>query len=70
MVRVGLIISLNSPEYHISFKKNVLNESLLDFEWGYQLQRDYSGDSLYKTIEKPYRLWTRYSNEKLEARLV
>ena len=53
----------------ISFKKNVSNQSLLDFEWGYQLQGNYSGDSLYKTIQKPYRFWTRYSNEKLEARL-
>ena len=53
----------------ISFKKNVSNQSLLDFEWGYQLQGNYSGDSLYKTIQKPYRFWTRYSNAKLEARL-
>ena len=53
----------------ISFKKNVSNQSILDFEWGYQLQGNYSGDSLYKTIQKPYRFWTRYSNEKLEARL-
>ena len=53
----------------ISFKQDISTQSLLDFEWGYQLQRDYSGDSLYKTIEKPYRLWTRFSNEKLEARL-
>ena len=53
----------------ISFKKDISTQSLLDFEWGYQLQRDFSGDSLYKTIESPYRIWTRYSNEKLEARL-
>ena len=53
----------------ISFKKNVSNQSILDFEWGYQLQGNYSGDSLYKTIQKPYRFWTRYSNEKLEVRL-
>ena len=53
----------------ISFKKNVSNQSILDFEWGYQLQGNYSGESLYKTIQKPYRFWTRYSNEKLEARL-
>ena len=53
----------------ISFKQDISTQSLLDFEWGYQLQRDYSGDLLYKTIEKPYRLWTRFSNEKLEARL-
>ena len=53
----------------ISFKKNISNQSLLDFEWSYQLQGNYSGDSLYKTIQKPYRFWTRYSNEKLEARL-
>ena len=53
----------------ISFKKNVSSQSLLDFEWGYQLQGNYSGDSLYKTIQKPYRFWTRYSNEILEARL-
>ena len=53
----------------ISFKKNVSNQSILDFEWGYQLQGNYSGDSLYKTIQKPYRFWTRYSNENLEARL-
>ena len=53
----------------ISFKKNISTQSLLDFEWGYQLQRNFSGDSLYKKIEKPYRLWTRYSNQKLEARL-
>mgnify|MGYP005699255257 FL=1 len=46
----------------ISFKKNVSNQSILDFEWGYQLQGNYSGDSLYKTIQKPYRFWTRYSN--------
>ena len=53
----------------ISFKQDISTQSLLDFEWGYQLQRDYSGDLLYKTIKKPYRLWTRFSNEKLEARL-
>ena len=53
----------------ISFKKNVSNQSVLDFEWGYQLQVNYSEYSLYKTIQKPYRFWTRYSNEKLEARL-
>ena len=53
----------------ISFKKNISNQSLFDFEWSYQLQGNYSGDSLYKTIQKPYRFWTRYSNEKLEARL-
>ena len=44
------------------------NQGLLDFEWAYQLQIDYSGDSLYNTIVKPYRLWSRYSNENLEAR--
>ena len=36
----------------ISFKKNVSNQSILDFEWGYQLQGDFSGDSLYKTIQE------------------
>ena len=53
----------------LSLKKEISSQGLLDFEWGYQLQIDYSGDSLYNTIEKPYRLWSRYSNENLEARL-
>ena len=53
----------------LSLKKEMPTQGLLDFEWGYRLQKDYSGDSLYNTIEKPYRLWARYSNEKLEARL-
>ena len=52
----------------LSLKKEISNQGLLDFEWAYQLQIDYSGDSLYNTIEKPYRLWSRYSNENLEAR--
>ena len=53
----------------LSLSKKCIKSILLDFEWGYQLQGNYSGDSLYKTIQKPYRFWTRYSNEKLEARL-
>ena len=53
----------------LSLKKEISDQGLLDFEWGYQLQRAYSGDSLYNTIKKPYRLWSRYSNENLEARL-
>ena len=53
----------------ISFKQNILTQSFFDLEWGYRLQLDFSGDSLYKTIQETYRGWARYSNEKLEARL-
>ena len=52
-----------------SFKQNISTRSLFDLEWGYQLQMDFSGDSLYKTIQETYRGWARYSNERLEARL-
>ena len=53
----------------ISFKQNISTLSLIDLEWGYQIQMDFSGNSLYKTIQETYRGWARYSNEKLEARL-
>ena len=30
----------------ISFKQHISTQSLIDLEWGYQLQMDFSGDSL------------------------
>ena len=53
----------------LSLKKEMPSQVLLDFEWGYKLKRDYTGDSLYANVEKQHRLWLRYSNEKLETRL-
>ena len=53
----------------LSLKKEMSSQVLLDFEWGYKLKRDYTGDSLYANVEKQHRLWLRYSNEKLETRL-
>ena len=65
----------SSYESHLSYiptlsiKKDLSGFGLIDGEWAYYLKRDYAGDSLYNKIEKTHRLWTRYSNEKLEIRL-
>ena len=53
----------------ISVIKELSNQSMFDIEWSYYLKRDYTGDSLFKNFEEQYRLWARYSNEQLEARL-
>ena len=53
----------------ISITKELSNQTMFDIEWSYYLKRDYKEDSLYNSFEKQHRLWARYSNEKLEARL-
>ena len=53
----------------LSLSKNNSELSFIDFEWAYRLDRSYSGDTLVSNQEKNHRLWTRYSSEKIEARL-
>ena len=53
----------------LSLSRDLNSNSFVDLEWGYRLERIYSGDSLVYNVEKPYRLWLRYSSERVEARL-
>lgn len=53
----------------LSLSHDLNSNSFVDLEWGYRLERIYSGDSLVYNVEKPYRLWLRYSSERVEARL-
>lgn len=53
----------------LSLYRDLNNNSFIDFEWGYRLDRIYSGESLLRKVEKNYRLWLRYSSERIEARL-
>ncbi|MFL2983588.1 MAG: hypothetical protein ACJZ12_04275 [Candidatus Neomarinimicrobiota bacterium] len=53
----------------LSIKKDFSNNAMLDIEWAYRINRDYIGESLYSNVEKQHRLWLRYSNEKIEARI-
>ncbi len=53
----------------LSIKQHLSNKVLLDAEWAYYLKNNYTGDSLYNTLYNNHRLWIRYSNEKIEARL-
>ena len=53
----------------LSLLRDIDKNSFMDLEWGYRLERMYSGDSLIYNAEKPYRLWARYSGERVEARI-
>jgi|TARA_Y100000310_G_scaffold213239_1_gene214145 hypothetical protein len=53
----------------LSLSRDLNNYSFIDLEWGYYFERIYNGDALLKTASKNYRMWFRYSSEKLEARL-
>jgi len=53
----------------LSLKKELPTDKFVDAEWAYHLKRYYSGDSLFNYNENNHRLWVRYSNDKIEARL-
>ena len=53
----------------LSMGKEISSNQLLDAEWAYHLKRYYAEDSLFNYHETNHRLWIRYSNEKIEARL-
>ena len=53
----------------LSLGKEISSNQLLDAEWAYHLKRYYAEDSLFNYHETNHRLWVRYSNEKIEARL-
>ena len=53
----------------ISYKKNLANNSLIDLEWAYKLGKVYAGDYNIGKLDAPYRLWFRYSSDRIEARL-
>ena len=52
-----------------SFEKNLINNSKIDLEWAYKLGKIYAGDYPTGKLDAPYRLWFRYSSDRLEARL-
>ena len=53
----------------LSFEKNLINNSKIDLEWAYKLGKIYAGDYPIGKLDAPYRLWFRYSSDRLEARL-
>ena len=53
----------------LSLGKEISSNQLLDAEWAYHLKRYYAEDSLFNYHENNHRLWIRFSNEKIEARL-
>jgi len=53
----------------LSLAKHFFSNQLLDAEWAYHLKRHYAKDSLFNYHETNHRLWVRFSNEKIEARL-
>ena len=53
----------------LSLYRDLNSNSFIDLEWSYRLDRIYSGDSLFGNVEKNYRLWLRYSSQRVEARL-
>lgn len=53
----------------LSYEKNLVNaNSLLDLEWAYKLGKVYAGDYSTGPLDVPYRLWLRYSSDRIEAR--
>ena len=53
----------------LSYNKYLSDEKLFDIEWAYRINRIYSGDALFSSVEKAYRAWVRFSSNKVEARL-
>ena len=53
----------------LSFERNLINNSVIDFEWAYKFGKVYSGDYSIGTLDAPYRIWFRYSSDRIEARL-
>ena len=53
----------------VSAYYNLRNGRMIDLEWGYRLDRSYSGNSLTLKNANNYRYWVRYSSDKLEARV-
>ena len=53
----------------LSFERNLINNSVIDLEWAYKIGKVYSGDYSIGTLDAPYRIWFRYSSDRIEARL-
>ena len=53
----------------LSLARDLSNDRFVDLEWGYRLGKVYAGHYAFKSIEEPYRLWLRYSSDRIEARL-
>ena len=53
----------------LSFERNLINNSVIDLEWAYKIGKVYSGDYSFGTLDAPYRIWFRYSSDRIEARL-
>jgi len=53
----------------LSFERNLINNSVIDLEWAYKIGKVYSGDYSIVTLDAPYRIWFRYSSDRIEARL-
>ena len=52
----------------LSLSRDLSIDRFVDLEWSYRMQyRMYEEDVVFSS--KPYRLWLRYSSEKIEARL-
>ena len=56
----------------LTLKKGLIYQRMIDTELSYYFNVEYLQDSLFNNFEKQlplHRLWIRYTNEKLEARL-
>ncbi|SVB60403.1 uncharacterized protein METZ01_LOCUS213257, partial [marine metagenome] len=50
----------------LSFERNLINNSVIDLEWAYKIGKVYSGDYSIVTLDAPYRIWFRYSSDRIE----
>ncbi len=53
----------------VSFYNDMHNDRLFDVELAYRVEQYYSGNSLLLYNFEPHRLWMRFSNQTIEARL-
>ena len=53
----------------VSYKKDLTNNNFMDLEWAHKFGKIYAGDYSIGNLDSPYRLWFRYSSDRIEARL-
>ena len=53
----------------VSYKKDLTNNDFIDLEWAHKFGKIYAGDYSIGNLDSPYRLWFRYSSDRIEARL-
>ena len=53
----------------VSYKKDLTNNNFIDLEWAHKFGKIYAGDYSIGNLDSPYRLWFRYSSDRIEARL-